>query len=405
MLTRTKKRMNDEKLNSWYVQLVGIEGGVTIIKVADTEEGFLSTTVAELKQLIHKERPEIETDTMRLLFAGKQLNDEVDGEEATLETYNVQKRSTIHIVIRVHGGSDTQQQIPTRQSFTQRIPPPPVTMEDKMHDESDFTLKFTDDPDAITGISFPGDPKRVKMSCGHAVDPNTLTAWCRSLLDQQKVIFHCPAITDKDAKGVMKKQCKKVWDYVEVRRIALLNDAECSYFESKLSEYAALQYCDMKECPGCRSFVEREDLTNLRVTCPVCSKKKGRARGRTYDFCWQCLQDWTGPRMSGVKCGNSKCVHPELASVQDSPMFTLNGKEVPIRRACPTCGRVVEHMNDETCKFMVCPRCQKEYCFMCLELKSECLRTAPGGWFNECAKPVADKQPEIPVWSNNPRNC
>ena len=90
MLTRTKKRMNDEKLNSWYVQLVGIEGGVTIIKVADTEEGFLSTTVAELKQLIHKERPEIETDTMRLLFAGKQLNDEVDGEEATLETYNGQ---------------------------------------------------------------------------------------------------------------------------------------------------------------------------------------------------------------------------------------------------------------------------------------------------------------------------
>ena len=357
-------------------------------------------------------------------------------------------------------------------------------MKSKEHDESDLTLKFTDEPDAITGISFPGDPKRVKMSCGHAVDPNTLAAWCRSLLDQQKVKFHCPAITEKDAKGVMKKQCKKVWDYAEVRRIALLNDAECGYFESKLSEYAALQYCDMKECPGCRSFVEREDLTNLHVTCPVCSKKKGRTydfcwqclqdwtglaksavkcgnstcvhpelasvqnapmftlndkkvqccdmkecpgcrsfveredltnlhvtcpvcskkKGRTYDFCWQCLQDWTGLAKSAVKCGNSTCVHPELASVQDSLTFTLNGKEVPLRRACPTCGKVVEHMNDKTCKFMICPRCQNEYCFMCLELKSECLRTAPLGWFKECAKPIADKQTAIPVWTNNPRN-
>ena len=393
--------MSDEKLKSWYVQLVGIEGGVTIIKVADTEQVFLSTTVTKLKQLIHKERPEIETDTMRLLFAGKQLNDEVDGKEATLESYNVQKRSTIHIVVRLHGGSDTPQQIPMiRLSFTQRIPPPPPTMEDKEHALTD-SLIFTEDHDTITGLSFPDDPKRVKMSCGHAVDPNTLTAWCRSLLDQQIVEFHCPAITEKDSQGVMIKQCKKVWDYAEVRRIALLNDAECSYFESKLSEYAAVQYCDMKECPGCRSFVEREDLKNLRVTCPVCSKKKGR----TYDFCWQCLQDWTGPTKSGVKCGNSACVHPEIAGVKDSPMFTLNGKEVPLRRACPTCGKVVEHMNDNTCKFMIiCPRCQKEYCFMCLELKSECLRTAPAGWFKECAKPVADKQTAIPVWSNNPRN-
>ena len=381
--------MSDEKQNSWYVQVVGIEGGVTIMKVADTKQVFLSTTVAKLKQLIHNERPEIETDTMRLLFAGKQLNVEVDGEEATLKTYNVQKGSTIQVVVRLHGGSGAHQ------SFTQRIPPPPQTMEDKEHATSDLTLNFTHDPDAIMGTSDPGDPMRVKMSCGHAVNPNTLTAWCRSLLDQQKE-FHCPAITEKGGT----KQCGKVWDYAEVRRIALLNDAECGYFESKLSECASLQYCDMKECPGCRLFVEREDFTNLRVTCPICSKKKGR----TYDFCWQCLQDWTGPTTSGVKCGNSMCVHPELAGVKDSPMFTLNGKEVPLRRACPTCGKVVEHMNDGSCKFMICPRCQNEYCFMCLELQSECLRTAPAGWHKECAKPVADKQTAIPVWSNNPRN-
>ena len=99
--------MSDEKQNSWYVQLIGIKGGVTIIKVADTEEAFLSTTVTNLKQLIHKNRPELETDTMRLLFAGKQMNDVnlVDGKEATLETYNVQKRSTIHVQVPIRMSS------------------------------------------------------------------------------------------------------------------------------------------------------------------------------------------------------------------------------------------------------------------------------------------------------------
>ena len=382
-----------DKDKPWFVQLIGIEDGITTIPVADSEENFRKTTVAELKRLIHKKRPEIETETMRLLFAGKQLGDkDENGDVCTLETYNLQKGSTVHMVIRLHGGS--------KPSFTPRVQPPPVQVEDKEHANDDFRLKFTEEPDAITGMSFPGDPLRVKMSCGHAADPNTLTAWCRSLLDKQQVKFYCPAISEKDEKGVMKKQCKKVWEYSEVRHIALLNDAECSYFESKLSEYAALQYCDMKECPGCRSFVEREDLMNLRVTCPVCTKKK-----RTPDFCWQCLKTWSGSEStSAFKCGNSECEHPQLPSVRDSAMFTLNEKQVPIRRACPTCGKVVEHMGDGSCKFMICPRCQKEYCFMCLELKEECLRTAPAGWWKDCAKPIADKQTSIPVWSSHPRS-
>ena len=56
-------------------------------------------------------------------------------------------------------------------------------------DFSSFSLEFTTSvPDAITGMSDPDDEPRVVMSCGHAVDPNTLTAWCRSLLDDAKSI-------------------------------------------------------------------------------------------------------------------------------------------------------------------------------------------------------------------------
>ena len=198
--------------------------------------------------------------------------------------------------------------------FTERVPKPLFV--EKRHDLSDISLRFTTDPDSITGMSDPEDLHRVVMTCGHAVDPNTLTAWCRSLLDQHEFEFYCPAIVDQTAN----KQCKKVWEYSEVRKIALLNEAEQQYFESKMSEYAAQQYYDMKECAGCRSFVERRDLTNLRVNCIICTKRKGRK----YEFCWNCDEEWSGPTTSGVKCGNPNCQHPSISSVREAPLITLN---------------------------------------------------------------------------------
>ena len=155
---------------------------------------------------------------MRLLFAGKQLEDKLrSGGEATLEDYNLQRDSTIHLVFRLHGGSQ-------HPIFTQRVPPPPPV--EKQHQSDDISLKFTSDiPDAITGMSDPDDQPRVLMTCGHAVDPNTLTAWCRSLLDKQEWEFFCPAIID-----ATDTRCKKIWEYSEVRKVALLNEAEQKFF-------------------------------------------------------------------------------------------------------------------------------------------------------------------------------
>ena len=366
-------------MSSWTVNLFGIRDGFISLQVAKSESAFLKTTVLGLKKKIHEEMSEIQPDGMRLLFAGKQLEDtDGSGGDKTLEDYNIQSGSHLQVVLRLHGGSGNKY----------RVPAPP-RVEDKQHNTSDFSLKFTTvEPDAILGESEPGDQPRVKMSCGHAVDPNSLTMWCRSLIDQEQYRLHCPAIIGGG------KKCKKEWEYPEVRKIALLNAAECKYFETRLSEYAARTYCDLQECPGCRSFVERLDLDNLRVHCVLCTKDKGR----NYDFCWHCLKEWSGPTTSAVKCGNSSCQHPELPSVRDSSLFKLNGEDVPLRRACPTCGKVVEH-KQEGCKYMPCPRCHKEYCFMCLELKDDCLRIAPESWFGKCAKPIAPKQTTFPVWS------
>lgn len=266
--------------------------------------------------------------------------------------------------------------------YHQRVSPPPVV--EKVLDLNDQTLSFTtQEPDVIMGFSDPEDQPRVKMSCGHAVDPNSLTDWCRSLLDKQQWEFYCPAVLPGPGST---KRCKSKWEYSEVRKKAALTTHEQQYFEFKISEYA-YTICDYKECPGCGTFVERLDKTNLRVYCQICAE----------DFCWNCKKVWTGSPRSFNRCGNPECQHPSLHLIRDAPMITLIGQQVPQRRACPTCGNVVEH-KQEACKMTFCPRCKNEFCFLCLMPRGTCLATAPGSYYRGCKKGVAPKQTEIPVW-------
>lgn len=176
---------------------------------------------------------------------------------------------------------------------TTHIPAPPAVT-DKQHRNDDPQLKFSDEPDCISGHS--SHQLHVKMSCGHAVDPNSLTEWCRDLLARKDFRFFCPApvLVENDKPG----RCNQEWEYAEIRRLALLTDEECRYFEATLSENASAALYDMKECPGCLSFVERAEKGNLRVVCPICSK----AKGKRFEFCWQCLKKWSESRKTHDYC-------------------------------------------------------------------------------------------------------
>ncbi|XP_035639608.1 uncharacterized protein LOC118392081 [Oncorhynchus keta] len=264
-----------------------------------------------------------------------------------------------------------------------------TTEQQKRYDPKDTTLKFVTRQDDITLDDDP-DSLRAEMSCGHAVTPQSLTAWCRSLLDQDQYKFKCPALKD----GTLVKCCE-AWAYSEVRRLAVLTADEMQYFEKKMAILAATEYCEYKQCPGCNTYVERADLSNLNVRCSVCTADKGHV----YEFCWQCLKQWKGPGPRSDRCDNDGCTNKELQLLMNCPTTSLPQVEgvtaCPSIRACPTCGQMVEH--DKTgCKNIICTRCNVEFCFVCLKLKPECLKTS--SHYRACSAGVAPRQTSIPTW-------
>ncbi|XP_039631226.1 uncharacterized protein LOC120542685 [Polypterus senegalus] len=263
---------------------------------------------------------------------------------------------------------------------------------EKRYNPKDTFLKFVRKRDDIT---LDDDPNtlRAEMSCGHAVDPNSLTAWCRSLLDQGQYVFKCPAL-----KNGTTRKCDAVWSYDEVRRLALLTDEEQAHFEETLAVLAAAEYCEFKQCPGCKTCVEREDLTNLCVLCTICTAMKGNL----YQFCWQCLKEWRGAAPRSDRCDNEGCTNQQLDTLRSCRLISLPEtmiNECPQIRACPTCGNLVEH-NRTGCKNIRCNRCQVEFCFACLETTIVCQNTRRD-YYGLCAKPVAPRQTSIPVWRKN----
>uniref|UniRef100_A0A3B4WUE1 Probable E3 ubiquitin-protein ligase ARI8 n=1 Tax=Seriola lalandi dorsalis TaxID=1841481 RepID=A0A3B4WUE1_SERLL len=246
--------------------------------------------------------------------------------------------------------------------------------QEKCYDPKDSTLRFVNRKDELDcelqTLTF-----RALMSCGHAVTPMSLSAWCRRLLDKGACKFIC---------GM--HGCNVEWPYEEVCKMALLTPSEREYFEKKM----------FLNCPGCKSLVMREDHTDMSVQCTVCTENKGR----TYAFCWQCLRECEAGIQLRDRCENDGCENTQLTTLRICPDITFRDVRgvtgCPSIRACPKCGELVEHDNTN-CKNIVCPRCKVEFCFVCLKRTVHCLKTSKH--YIQCSSGVAPRQTSIPAWN------
>jgi len=291
----------------------------------------------------------------RLIHAGKEL---VYGNNKRISNYPaIVHGSTLYMVLRLLGG------------------------EDEYEKELDELAQLTDEPDMIT---WDDDPlgKRAKMPCGHAIGPESLTAYCRSLLTAGKFQFLCPYVDNNNG-----TRCNKEWSYIEVRRYGVLSKEEQKEFETKISENYLRKAMGIQECPGCGSLCERLNKKDKRLICRICTKDKGRR----FDFCWNCLHEW---KTSGTeKCGNEECSgeDPRLRILREATMKDVVGVQTPSTRCCPMCGMLIEHL--AKCKHMVCP-CGTQFCFICLKKRSAGNKWVCGTFNTKCEP--ADRQTTIP---------
>ena len=306
-------------------------------------------TIDELFQLL-KEKTGIPTEEARLMHAGKELQSGKDISDYPALGNN----ATLFMLLRLHGGA----------------------REKKL----DYFIPRSNDPDMITWDDDPAN-ERAKMSCGHAITPESLTAYCRSLLSEGKFQFYCPYAKD----GF---HCNKEWMYIEVRRIAVLTECEQQEFETKISENCLRKSMGIQECPGCQTLCTRKDKKNKRLICSVCTKDKGQR----YEFCWICLHEWKSSATD--KCGNEECdgEDPRLHILRETPTKIVVGVKTPSTRACPSCGALITHR--EACKHMVC-LCGTNFCFICLKTRDGPNGSWSCGAYNSKCDP-APRQTEIP---------
>ena len=355
-----------------------------------------------------KEKTGIDPEQQRLIYGRKPLED-----DQPLEAYPpMQNGSCLQLVLRLYGGGNSESNQPVQilqaQTSMIRSTQQLFVADNHAHSDSDEDEDSTEDysecsvdidlsqlqlsqsqsrnidpalprssePCVITQEAGPHIPV-LQMPCGHSISPDGLLDYCWSEIRDVKPEIRCPL-------------CATEWSMSIIKRYGGASDTELHELEKGLSRNYCLKNKNFLECPGCNTFFERENSSDICLNCIVCAKKKGSH----FYFCWHCLKPWKNT-LTAKNCGNQECNYVEamLRQLQEAPMITPSGLNIPVPkfRACPSCGAVIEHKGG--CKRMTCENCQTEFCFICLRMRNQ------GSWscgsFNDVCVP-APRQTKIP---------
>ncbi|XP_069102526.1 uncharacterized protein [Argopecten irradians] len=192
----------------------------------------------------------------------------------------------------------------------------------------------------------------------------------------------CPSISDGN-----NEDCKEIWEFKDVYRLACLSQDEMLLFLSVLFTNWLERNKNVYLCPQCGDASVASCRTYFM--CHVC-----KDRGDDHIFCRICLMAIESPSMTckNTECSKSRkwvrsllraCERLEIVGVHDCPKV----------RACPKCQCIIEFDDSDRCKHMTCPNktCRTRFCFICLSTPNNTGYWPCGSAFDPCTPAPSHK--------------
>ena len=196
-----------------------------------------------------------------------------------------------------------------------------------------------------------GDDDRFRMRCGHYICQSDILENASYQVKSRKDRITCA-------------QCDQTIDLDDFVKVGVRNDEDKRILTQELT-MNFLNTQDVKQCPSCNAYLERESTRTNRIECPICARS-----GKRFFFCWTCLGVWKSSARS-KSCGRKNCGIRNIKQLKNPPMKVFHttsylGIETraPLYRACPGCFTIIEHKGG--CNAMTCKKCLRRFCFICL---------------------------------------